>query len=643
MKRLFFIAIITNVLLAKVIYSKDTVEVRTREVKVEGEKILSNTLTKFFPSSAAVLTEPVQFGFNKVTSSLSTMPGVYIRDYGGLGGVKTISVRGLSASNTTILLDGIKINSTQNGLFDLSLVPSSFINKIELIRGGFASFYGNNSSAGVVNLSFSNRKNEEVQSSLSFGSFNSYSSDISYGFSSFDKVTHLLGISYLSSRGNYPFTTYQFGEKRNYKRENGGFSNFSAFFSNKIEFDNSLLKASFFFSAARRGVPGAVLQNQIESKRAKLSDKFYFGSLNFLGQVFDSSFLSIGIGTKILSNEFFDPDGIGSITKKETVNFSNNEFYSSLNFSHINKCFKSDVFAEWAFSSLKGDMLQPEVGNYVQRFSQAIGFALTKSLPIRRIPTEFFISYRFDSYSHFSPYHSFSVGGRVDFFPKFLEVKTTLSNNFRVPSFNEMYYLNYGTSNLKPEHSTTFNIEIYSTYFDYFQPTLNLFYINTFDKIISVPKNPLQWSARNLGKSISKGFETSISGKISFVTYNFAYSFQEVLDAQDNSPTKSKQIPYTPRNLLSFNAKLNILKHTYLGVQLFYSGERFALPDNSFNSRLKPYILSDITVSQELELKIFKFFISFEISNIFNTNYEIYKNYPMPGRSFRIELSSVFR
>lgn len=643
MKQLFLIAFIFNILLVKFLYPKDTVEVQTKEVKVEGEKILSSVATKFFPSSTAVLTEPVQFGFNKVTSSLSTIPGVYIRDYGGLGGVKTISVRGLSASNTTILLDGIKINSTQNGLFDLSLVPSSFIDKIELIRGGSASFYGNNSAAAVVNLSFSDRKNGKVQSSLSSGSFNSYSGDISYNFSLFNKVKHLLGISYLSSSGNYPFTTYQFGEKKNYKRENGGFSNFSAFFSNKIEFDNSLLKANFFFSSARRGVPGAVLQNQIESKRAKLDDRFYFGSLNFLGQFFDSSSFSIDIDAKILSNEFFDPDGIGIITKKETVNFSNNEFHSSFNFSHINKWFKSEILAEWTFSSLKGDMLQPKVGNYVQRFSQAIGFTLTKSLLIQRMPTEFFISYRFDSYSDFLPYHSFSIGGRVDFFPKLLEVKTALSNNFRVPSFNEMYYLNYGTSNLKPEHSTAFNIEIYSTYLDYLQPTLNLFYINTFDKIISVPKNPLQWSARNLGKSISRGFETSISGKIFSVTYNFAYSFQEVLDAQENSPTKSKQIPYTPRHLLSFNAKLNVLEHTYLGIQLFYSGERFALPDNSLNSRLKPYILSDITISQELELKILKFFISFEISNILNTNYEIYKNYPMPGRSFRIELLSVFR
>lgn len=641
MRRLFLIAFIIEALFIKSIYSKDTVEVQIKEVKVEGEKILSNTLIKFFPSSTAILTEPLQFGFNRVTSSLSTMPGVYIRDYGGLGGVKTISVRGLAASNTTILFDGIKINSTQNGLFDLSLIPSNFINKIELLRGGFASFYGSNSTAGVVNLAPSRGENGRARGSLSLGSFNSYSGNISYTIGLLNKITHSLGISYLSSSGNYPFTTYQFGEKKDYKRTNGGFSNFSAFLSNNIEFNDFFLKANFFFSSVRRGVPGAVLQNQIESKRAKLDDRFYFVSFNLFSQAFDSSFLSIGIDTKILSNKFFDPDGIGIITRKETIYFLNNEFHSSLNFSNVNRWFKSDILVEWTFSSLKGDMLQPEVGNYVQRLSQAVGLTLTKDLLIQQIPTEFLASYRFDSYNDFSPYHSFSVGIKADFLPKLVGIRTTFSNNFRVPSFNEMYYLNYGTSNLKPERSTALNIEIYSTYCDYFQPTLNLFYVNTLDKIISIPKSPLQWSARNLGQSISKGFEASVSGKVLSVTYNFTYTFQLVLDAQDNSPTKSKQIPYTPQNLLSFNTKFNILKYTYLCLQFFYSGERFALPDNSTNSRLEPYILSDIMISQELELNILKFFISFEISNVLNTNYEIYKNYPMPGRSFKIELSAV--
>lgn len=642
MKRLLLIVFIINALLVNFLYSKDTIEVRTKEVKVEGEKILSNALTKFFPSSTIILTEPLHFGFDKITTSLSTMPGVYIRDYGGLGGVKTISVRGLSASNTTILLDGIKINSTVNGLFDLSLIPSALIKKIELIRGGFASFYGSNSSGGVVNLSLSNGEKGKIQSSLSSGSFNSYSGDISCNFSLFNKMSYSLGVSYLSSSGNYPFETYQFGEKRNYRRENGGFSNFSIFFSNSAEFNNSFLKANFLFSTARRGVPGAVLQNQIESKRAKLDDRFYFLSLNFFNQILDSSLLAANIDAKILNNEFFDPDGIGIIMKKENVYFSNNEFHSILNFSNVNKWFKLDILVEWTLSTLKGDMLQPEVGNYIQRFSQAIGSTLTKDLLIQQIPTEFFASYRFDSYNEFAPHHSFSIGGRADFFPKILGIKTTLSNNFRAPSFNEMYYLNYGTSNLKPERSTTFNIEIYSTYFDYFQPTLNLFYTNTLDKIISIPKNPLQWSARNLGQSVSKGLEASVSGKVSFLTYKFAYTFQKVFDAQDNSLTKSKQIPYTPKNLLSFNANLNISKLTYLGFRWFYSGERFALPDNSINSRLKPYALLDIVTSQKVELNFLELFIIFEISNIFNTDYEIYKNYPMPRRSFKIEFSSTF-
>ncbi len=641
MTRLIFVALLFRIFLFGFLYSQDTVEIRTKEIKVEGEKILSYTPTKFFSSSTASLIESVQFGFNKVITNLYTIPGVYIRDYGGLGGVKTISVRGLGATNTTILIDGIKINTTQNGLFDLSLIPSGFVNKIELLRGGFASFYGGNAASGVLNLSLANEEKGNIRTAFETGSFNSYGWDISSNFHVFNQISHFLGLSYLSSKGDYPFTTYQFGEKRNYERENGSFSNFSTIFSNTIEFDNSLLKANFLFSSARRGVPGAVLQNQIESKRAKLDDKFFVGSIGLHSQIFDSTLFSINIDAQILNNKFFDPDGIGVITKKETVKFLNNEFHSSMNFLHTTAGFELNFIAELTFASLKGDMLQPEVGNFVRRISQAIGFTITKSFAIAKNPIEVFASYRFDSYSDFSPYHSFSFGGHAQFFDNFLGTKSTFSSNFRAPSFNEMYYLNYGTNKLKPERSTTFNFEIYSNFYEYFRLTLALFYTITIDKIISIPRNPLQWSAQNLGQSLSRGLEASLLGKISFFTYSLSYTFQDVIDAQKHSLTQRKHIPYTPKSLLSCNARFNIFKYTSLEFRWFYSSERFALPDNSINSRLKPYALLDVALNRELKLGIVKFFITFEFSNILNTDYEIYKNYPMAGRSFRIEIASV--
>ncbi len=67
---------------------------------------------------------------------LRTVVGVTLRDNGPNGQLKTVSLRGLSAENVLILLDGVRLNSMQNGLADLSLVPLDHLDRIELVRGG---------------------------------------------------------------------------------------------------------------------------------------------------------------------------------------------------------------------------------------------------------------------------------------------------------------------------------------------------------------------------------------------------------------------------------------------------------------------------------------------------------------------------
>ena len=106
------------------------------------------------PATVQVITsETLQnLGGKTVADALALVNGVAISDYGTAGGVKTISIRGLSAANVTILLDGYPLNDPEDGLVDLSLLPLSSVDRIELVSGGASSFYGGNASGGVVNI-----------------------------------------------------------------------------------------------------------------------------------------------------------------------------------------------------------------------------------------------------------------------------------------------------------------------------------------------------------------------------------------------------------------------------------------------------------------------------------------------------------
>ena len=62
--------------------------------------------------------------------------GVLIKDYGGVGGLKTISVRSLGAQQTGVLYDGIAMADAQSGQVDLSKLSVTFLQSINLYDGG---------------------------------------------------------------------------------------------------------------------------------------------------------------------------------------------------------------------------------------------------------------------------------------------------------------------------------------------------------------------------------------------------------------------------------------------------------------------------------------------------------------------------
>ena len=61
---------------------------------------------------------------------LSALPGINIRNYGGLGGLKTLSYRGIGGQHTTTLIDGFSLLSTQTGQTNYGQVQSSNLEKV---------------------------------------------------------------------------------------------------------------------------------------------------------------------------------------------------------------------------------------------------------------------------------------------------------------------------------------------------------------------------------------------------------------------------------------------------------------------------------------------------------------------------------
>ena len=139
---------------------KDSVVKIFPEISVEASKIIID-YEQFFNSTSFLTKSNIQeTGTWQVSQVLENQPGLFIKDYGGLGGLKTISTRGTNSSQTLILLDGMRINSNQNGSLDLSVIPAGLLNRIEIIRSGSSGLFGGNAIGGIISLNTLNFDSE---------------------------------------------------------------------------------------------------------------------------------------------------------------------------------------------------------------------------------------------------------------------------------------------------------------------------------------------------------------------------------------------------------------------------------------------------------------------------------------------------
>ena len=148
-----------------------------------------------------------QSGGRSIGELLNQIAGVTVPgSNNNLGSNQTISIRGASAGNVLILLDGIPVNdpSVISNYFDINLLSIDQIERIEILKGGHSTLYGSDAVAGVVNII--SRKvaalssKPSINASIAGGSFNTLRS--SAGISGrMNKLTYITQFSTILARG----------------------------------------------------------------------------------------------------------------------------------------------------------------------------------------------------------------------------------------------------------------------------------------------------------------------------------------------------------------------------------------------------------------------------------------------------------
>ncbi len=622
----------------------DTLYKTTPEIRITADRIENQKAENYLSIFRITPSEVKKINAFQTNELLSKAPGFYIKNYGGAGGMKTVSIRGTNSTQALIMIDGIPINSAQNASIDISTIPASFIKEVEISRGGASNIYGSSSVGGAVNLIFDDfSKGENYHLGYSIADYNEHrinadykNSDANYSLS--------FGSEYMNSLGDYTYHYNNFGVETESKRANSNFENFAINLSGKYKFtDSNTISLKAILSTTERGIPDAVVQGVYAASQAKLKEKNAILILSFNNYLLNNDYIKFSTFCKFNESNYNDGDTL-TFDKLSRSNFINREFRltakSNFDIGEINFNINSEI----GFADLKGDMLDYSVGNYVKRANANISLFCEKTYIIKKNNIiSISPSVRVDIFSDNTPNYSYLFGVLFKNLNTGFQFKNNISKNFRLPSFNEMYYFNYGTKSLKPENSLSFNSSVSSALFNNINIELSAFIISTNNQIVSVPQSPIRWSAENIGKVVTKGLEFAFTGTLFDVSQNYginyslSYTLQSAKDMSNNSTTYNKQIVYTPTEIFALATDFNYSKLT-LGLSGDYAGHRFSQPDNSYKSMMGRYFILNIYLAYTFEVFDIETKLRIDCLNLLSEQYAIVKNYPMPERTLRASL-----
>lgn len=100
---------------------------------------------------------------------LQQVAGVTVSRDGGRGQNSSVFIRGGSSGHTLVLLDGVRIGSATLGYQALAMLPLELVEKIEVIRGPKAAWYGSDALGGVIAIT--TRQGQKVEFNANIGSF----------------------------------------------------------------------------------------------------------------------------------------------------------------------------------------------------------------------------------------------------------------------------------------------------------------------------------------------------------------------------------------------------------------------------------------------------------------------------------------
>ena len=645
----FFLLLCPLSMTAQIVTNDSTQTIE--EVVVKGFRIPGNVLAST-PIQTLSHTDMERLGIHDMGDALKRFTGVQVKDYGGVGGMKTVNIRGLGAGHTGVTYDGVQVGDCQSGQVDLSRFTLDNVSLVSLQIGQEDNIYQSAkayTSAGLTNIStlqgVSDRK-PHLTTTLRTGSYGLFSPSLLY-HQQFSRLGVGAYTSYERADGVYWFTLKNGIKTIHERRNNSDIQTWRGELNMSYQVtDKQTLQWKAYGFTSNRGLPGAVIYDNTYSAE-RLKDKNVFTQMLYENRFSNRIKMKAAAKWNYSWSRYSDIPASGY--KEDT--YRQNETYLTATLwtnplQGLNLSFAQDYAHNHLSMTLPKDAnpTRNSLWTALAANYQIGAFSVNASLLATNIYESVKQGNASNGFHRLSPAFSMQWRCLQDF-----RLRFGYKDIFRTPTLNELYYTGIGNRHLNPEKSRMWNLG--ATYSHTFNRTLQLsltadgYFGNVTDKIIAVPKM-FYWQMMNAGKVRQLGLDVSANiekrwGNDWTVSATGSYSLMKATDISDPTAVYYRnQIAYTPRH----SGSASILLHTpYLDFcyNVLVMGERYTLSYNIPDNRMRPFADHSITLSREFKISKQQLRVQFDVRNLGNKNYEVVRFYPMPGTNWRLSVSWV--
>lgn len=594
-------------------------------LKLKEVTIYSNRMQKKM-SPVQILSgkELEKLNVYSVADALRYFSGVQIKDYGGIGGLKTVNIRSMGSHHVGVFYDGIELGNAQNGVVDLGRFSLDNMEVISLYNGQKSAIFQpakDYSSASAIYMQtrkplFKGEKKNNLNIGVKGGSFSTINPSLLWEHRFNERISSSISTEYMYTSGRYKFT---YAKKDGYDttavRQNGDVRMLrleNAFFG---KVPKGEWKAKAYLYNSERGYPGAAVRE--EPGKFRHQDRQWDTNLFVQGsfQNYFKPWYSLLANGKYAYDylHYLSDPRLDVTTMYVDNHYRQQEIYASAaHLFTIYPWWRMSLSNDFQWNALRADLI-----DFVYPTRNTILTSAATSFDFNRLMLQ--ASLLYTHVDDNTRTKGANAGTKNKYTPSViatwqpltklpLNVRAFYKKVFRMPTLNDLYYTFIGNKDLKPEYTTQYDVGITfsHTWNNHWLKSLDLqidgYYNEVDDKIIAMPtSNQFRWTMINLGHVEIRGLDAAIRGEWGFgkveLSTLFNYTYQKAQDFTDpTSEWYGGQIPYIP-----WHGGSIILNGSYqtwsCNYSFIYTGERYEAVANIPENYAQPWYTHDFSLS----------------------------------------------